>query len=88
MKTCSDDVLVFMNDRNAKQEVNRTATSGNPFFVQYENTFGACPLTDNPYRIRDAQNKNEFPAENADVKMAPLIICGRTLIPARVKAIT
>ena len=59
-----------------------------PFFVQYVNTLGACPRIASPYRMRDAENRNEFPAENADVNTHALITDGSTLIPARVNAIT
>lgn len=35
-----------------------------------------------PYKIREEQNKKEFPAEKADVKKPALTTLGRTLIPA------
>ena len=41
-----------------------------------------------PYRTREEANKKLFPAENALVKMAALMMWGRTLTPARVIAIT
>jgi hypothetical protein len=43
---------------------------------------------DRPYKIRDEQNKNELPAENALVKMAALMMEGRVRIPARRIAMT
>jgi hypothetical protein len=43
---------------------------------------------DRPYKIRDEQNKNELPAENALVKMAALIMEGKVWIPARRIAMT
>jgi len=78
----------FMNDNNAKRQQVRTATIGRPFLVVYENSFGACPRIERPYRMREEQNRNEFPAENAEVKMAAFTIEGRALIPARCMAIT
>lgn len=77
-----------MNDNNANALDVKIATIGNPFFVQIAKNLGACPLKANPYRIRLEQNKNELPAENADVKIAALTILGRILIPARVMAMT
>jgi hypothetical protein len=43
---------------------------------------------DRPYKIRDEQNKNELPAENALVKMAALIMEGKVWMPARRIAMT
>ena len=56
--------------------------------MQYEKMRGACPRIDRPYKIRDAENTNEFPAENALVKIAALMIDGRVWIPARRIAMT
>ena len=56
--------------------------------MQYEKMRGACPRIDRPYKTRDEQNKNEFPAENALVKIAALIIDGNVWIPARRIAMT
>lgn len=61
---------------------------GRPFFVQYEKTRGACPRMDRPYKMRDEQNKNELPAENALVKMAALMTEGKAWMPARRIAMT
>ena len=71
-----------------KHTVASTAMIGRPFSVQYEKTRGACPRMDRPYKIRDEQNKNELPAENALVKTAALMIEGRVWIPARRIAMT
>lgn len=56
--------------------------------MQYEKMRGACPRMDRPYKIRDEQNKNELPAENALVKIAALTMDGRVWIPARRIAMT
>lgn len=88
LKTCSDEDCVFMKESIEKQLEKSTAASGRPLFVQYENIFGAWPLMDNPYKIRDEQKRREFPAENALVRIPALITDGSTFIPARVNAIT
>lgn len=51
-----------------------TAVNGRPFLVVYEKSLGACPLSANPYRIREAVNKKLLLALNADVKTPALII--------------
>ena len=43
---------------------------------------------DKPYNMRDEQNKNELPAENALVKMAALMMEGSVCMPARRIAMT
>ena len=76
------------NDKNANALAASTAKSGSPLLVQYANTLGACPRSASPYSTRDEQKRNEFPAENAEVKTPALMMCGRTLMLARVMAIT
>ena len=88
LNTVSESVDTFMNDKNANALAASTAKSGSPLLVQYANTFGACPRSASPYSTRDEQNRNELPAENADVNTPALMMCGSTLIPARVIAIT
>ena len=66
----------------------KTHQMGKPFFVQVRRNPGAWPMHAKPYMIRDAAYKREFPAENAEVKMAALMMEGRTLIPAFLMAIT
>lgn len=88
LNTWTEPLDKFMKERKAKQPTVRTAIIGRPCFVQYAKIFGACPRMARPYKIRDEQNRNELPAEKALVKIAALIIDGRTFIPARVKAMT
>ena len=56
-----------------------TATHGRPFLVQVVKIFGALFCTANPYRMRDAEKINVFPAENADVINTALTMEGRTV---------
>ena len=88
MNTCSDDSDTFMNDKNAKQLTKSTEMIGSPFFVQKVKIRGACPRSDRPYRIREAQKRNELLAEKAELKIAALMIEGSVLMPARLIAMT
>lgn len=56
----------------------RTARRGRPHFVQRANNLGACPRRASPYKIRDALNKEAFPAERALVNTQALMIWGKT----------
>jgi len=82
---------VFETDKKARKEnndVKQIAVYGRPFFVHIAKKEGACPLNANPYKIRDAANRKELPAEKAEVKTQALIMWGRTLTPALLKAMT
>ena len=50
--------------------------------------FGAWPRMERPNKIREEAYRKLFPAENALVKIAALMMCGRTWIPARLMAMT
>lgn len=56
----------------------RIARRGRPHFVHRANNLGACPRRASPYKIRDALNKEAFPAERALVITQPLMIWGKT----------
>lgn len=88
MKTVTAPEEVFMNAKKANALVKSTAARGRPFFVQYVKILGACPRRARPYNTREEEKRNELPAENAEVKMHALMMCGRTLMPERVMAMT
>ena len=56
--------------------------------MQYVKIRGACPRMARPYKMREEQNKNELPAENALVKIAALMMEGSVWMPARLIAMT
>lgn len=80
--------LTFINANHAKQDVAKTAMIGNPLLVHLVKMIGACPRNARPYKIRDEQYRKELPAEKAEVKMAALMMEGRTVMPALVIAMT
>jgi hypothetical protein len=65
-----------------------TEMSGSPAFVTRLKISGACPRMESPYKAREEEYRRLLPAEKALVKTAALIMCGRTLIPARFMAMT
>lgn len=77
-----------LQKENERRTQNNTETMGRPFFVQYVNIRGACPRMARPYKMREAQNTNELPAENALVKIAALMMEGNVWMPARLIAMT
>jgi hypothetical protein len=78
---------VLIKGQNVLTDTN-TAYRGTPLSVQYVRNLGACPRNASPYKIREEQNKKVSPAEKALVKIPALRTLGRTLILARVIAIT
>ncbi len=88
VNTVAAPALTFMNESSEKALAVSTASSCSPFFVQYVRNRGSCPRSASPYSTRDEQNRNELPAEKADVNTPALAMCGSTLMPARVIAMT
>jgi len=65
-----------------------TAINGRPPSVTRLNILGAWPRMERPNKTREEEYRKLLPAEKALVKTAALIMCGRTLIPARLMAMT
>ena len=65
-----------------------TAQYGTPCREVLKNTLGACPPIAKPTKVLDETYTNEFPADQALVKMTALTIEGRALIWAFWIAIT
>ena len=64
------------------------ATNGRPPFVTRLKIFGAWPRIERPYKTREEEYRKLLPDEKALVKIAALMMCGRTRIPARSMAMT
>ena len=62
--------------------------SGSPDPVTRLKILGACPRIDSANKTREALYRALLPAEKALVKTAALIMSGKTLIPARLIAMT
>jgi len=73
-----------------KEELTQKATemNGRPPFVTLLKILGAWPRMDRPNKTREEEYRKLFPAEKALVRTAALMMCGRTLIPARLMAMT
>lgn len=88
-KNACNEVVPSPKYANApKQLANPTQTYGTPHLFTQRKKFGANPSRAKPCNVREARKVQLLPDEKAEVRMTALMIEGRTLIPARLKAIT
>src|SRR5690242_9812756 len=69
-------------ERRPMDQVARTAIHGTPFLFVLPKILGASPTKANPYSTREPENRNAFPADQADVKTAALMAWFKPPIPA------
>jgi hypothetical protein len=88
LSTVSEPLESDMNERAKNSVTMESETMGSPLEVVLARIRGAYPRRESPYSIRDAEYMSELPAEKAEVRIAALMILGRALMPARLKAMT
>lgn len=88
LNTFSAEELRLRNARQPKDQEKRTARYGTPaLFVRLKN-LGAWPWVAMVWRVREVVKTSELAADRADVRMAPLMMDGRILMPAAWIAMT
>jgi hypothetical protein len=72
----------FRNARQPRSQVNSTAVHGTPRFVVRSEIPGACPFSAMEQSTREPEYTNALPADQAEVRIAVLMMWLRIGMPA------
>lgn len=87
-KTFSAEELRPRNARQPKDHEKRTEMYGTPVRLVVLKMRGAWPCVARECSVREVRKTSELAAESAEVRMAALMMEGKTLIPAAWMAMT